>query len=77
MRSKIVLQGIKNGVSYVYDKKGQPKEFCLGKGMKWVRYIYRGDNRVYFSFNGMPCGLRSIFRNGDEIISILLEGWSK
>lgn len=76
------MQGIKNGMPYVYDKKGQPKKFCLGKGMKWVRYVYKGDDRVYFSWNRIryglkPCGLRSILRNGDEIISILLEGWSK
>lgn len=70
------MQGIKNGTSYVYDKKGQPKKFCFGKGMKWVRYVYKGDNRVY-SLSRTPCGLRSILRNGDEIISILLEGWSK
>ena len=77
MRSKIVLQGVKNGIPYVYDKKGQPKKYCLGKGMKWVRYIYRGDNRVYSLYSRTSCGLRSVLRNGDEIISILLEGWGR
>ncbi len=71
------MQGIKNRVFCVYDKKGQPQKFCFGKGMKWVRYTYRGDNRVYSLYSRTSCGLRSVLRNGDEIISILLEGWSK
>ena len=78
MRSKIVLQGIKGDILYIYDVKGCPQKFRFKSGMCWVPFVYRGDGTVYFSSKSKKsCGFRSTLSDGSNLITIMLRGWSK
>ena len=78
MRSKIVIQKIDWNVLFVYNKKGQEEKFSFSKAQRWISFVYRGDNKVYFYPKSKePCGFRSILSDGSDLVTIMLRGWSK